>query len=65
MIIFLDWISTDRSGNKLCGQLMMRVLKGRNVVGYLMGSGSVYSHVHASQGILLQIFAIMLTATGE
>jgi hypothetical protein len=64
MIIFLDWISTDPSGNNLCALLMMRVLKGRNVE-YFIGNGSIYSHVHASQGIPLQISATMLTAMGE
>jgi hypothetical protein len=65
MIIVRDWISTDSSGNKLYALLMMRVVKGRNVVACFIGSGSMQSHLHASQGNPLQIFAIMLTAMGE
>jgi hypothetical protein len=65
MIIFRDWISTDNSGNKLCALLMMRVVKRRNVMACFIGSGSMQSRLHASQGNPLQIFTIVLTAMGE
>jgi len=65
MIIVLDWISTDNSGNKLYALLMVRVIKGRNVVACFIGSGSMQFHVHASRENPLQIFAIILTAMGE
>jgi len=65
MIIVRDWISTDNSENKLYALLMMRVVKGRNVVAYFIGSGSMQSRLHASQENPLQIFAIILTAMGE
>jgi len=65
MVIVRDWISTDSSGNKLYALLTMRVVKGRNVLACFIGNGSMQSHLHASQGNPLQIFAIMLTAMGE
>jgi len=44
---------------------MMGAVKGRNVVACFIGSGSMQSRLHASQGNAPQIFAIMLTAMGE